>query len=107
MSSIWDQVAKILKSGNVVSIAVPDSAEVIIGSRTVKGRPSIRDMNNPYLHYKTSKKGRPRPRCIVCKKPLHVNDVEVCSDACRERAEDWLRSKLSNITKSVDNSINV
>jgi hypothetical protein len=107
MSSIWDQVDRILKTGNVVSISVPSSSEVVIGSRTVKGRPAIRDMNNPYSHYKTSKRGRSRPRCIVCKKPLRVNDVEVCSDDCRERAEEWLKSKLFNITKNIDNCVNV
>jgi len=98
--SVWDQIADVLNSGKAVSISVPLSSERTIKSRLTRGRPCVRDMENPYMHYRTSKKGRSRPRCIVCKKLLKINDVEVCSEVCREQAEEWLKSKLSSIKNS-------
>ena len=35
---------------------------------------------------------------MVCKKKLRKDDVEVCSDLCKDRAIQWLQAKLTRLT---------
>jgi len=95
--SIWDEVEKLVQEGQQPRITLAPQAEVR-PPKKAPHRPRFRDPENPFAHYKTPKLGYSRPRCLICKTPLKVSDVEVCRDLCREKAIAYFSMKLASLT---------
>jgi hypothetical protein len=91
---VWEQVEALLQEGKGVQLSVSPGAEL---KPVPRGKPRFRDPLNPYAHYKTPRRGYAHPKCLVCKKELRKDDVEVCSEACRAHAEEWLEWKLAHL----------
>lgn len=96
MAGLWDSIAKMVKEGRGVNIAVPLGAEEL-PARRLRGRPKTRDPNNPYSHYATPVKGHGRPSCLSCKRGLKRHDIEVCSESCWLTTQRWLMEKLARL----------
>lgn len=95
---VWSKVKTAVSNGHEVTLHIDPGAEVK-PSRRGRGRPAIRDPENPYMHYSTPKEGFSAPRCLQCQNKLKVDDVEVCSVACRDAAISTLRYKLARLTE--------
>lgn len=93
---IWDAVEKLLQEGKSPRVTIAPSAEQK-PPRRGPGRPRFRDPENPFQHYATPRKGYAHPRCLQCRKKLRKKQIEVCSDACREKAEAWLTKKMARL----------
>ncbi len=93
-AGIWDAVEKLLANGQAPKLTLAPGQEIKRVPKDV-GRPRFRDLNNPYAHYKTPTRGYTAPKCLVCRKRLRVDDVEVCGDICRMKALSYFSGKLA------------
>lgn len=97
---VWEQVADLLKQNKAPKIKLSPAQEVVPQKRG-RGRPRLRDPENPYKHYATPREGYSAPRCFCCKKKLRKTDVVTCSDPCREKTERFLNKTLAAMSGRV------